>query len=73
MTIGFFFFLNRSGNKVPKKLVFNGVSSPNEQKTADLFPKYFSSVFFNKQIDPDISKLGISSFDLPNNIHLTKL
>ncbi|KAL4097518.1 hypothetical protein QTP88_022290 [Uroleucon formosanum] len=46
-------------------------TSTNERETANLFSKYFSSVFSDNQLNLDTSSLGIKSFDLPNNVNFT--
>jgi hypothetical protein len=61
----------RSSSAIPKVVSYRDSTSTNEQEAANLFSTYFSSVFSEAHLNLDTSSLGISSFDLPNNVNFT--
>lgn len=69
----FWKFVNKSNhsNNIPKELSYNGVTSSNEQETAELFSSYFSSVYSSNNFAIDTEKLGLTTNDLPNNINFS--
>ncbi|KAL4126471.1 hypothetical protein QTP88_010693 [Uroleucon formosanum] len=58
---------NRTKNCIPKKILYNELTSSSEPEAANLFSAYFSSVYSTKRFDFDAKKIDVFSFDLPNN------
>lgn len=50
---------------------FNESTSTNEQEPTKLFSDNFFSVYSTGKINPDVKKLELLTFDLPNNGHFS--